>query len=744
MAPITINGNTWDPAAISSSLPSLLSSSSSSAVAAEPESRGVQIPKPTVAANAEGTNYILIQAKELLSDTRKGELEGLGVKFQAYVDKNTYLCGYEKADLGILRARSFLEHVDVYHHFFKVDSGLYSAGLGAARAVPTVAGATGDAAGRAVPTVAGPPGDEDGVDVIIQLHEDAPLTTNELVDELDKLKMLHRDETDASANMIFTTIPRNRLAELAAIGSVRTVSENYDEDEDSNIALTVLNAPVYIPNPADVLGLIKCGGAHQVVHIADGGFDKGDKADPHPAFAGRVRALYSLSKKNPVYSDEKGHGTHVAGCAVGNGTTNTMGGIATTSPGWIRGTAPAATLVCTRRKDAGGKAVKGSFEDMMDRPYANDGARISNHSYSKAPDKTTPAKQVAYGLKNVNIDQYVLEKQDLLLCWSAGNSGQVGIPHQVGSSSACKNVLTVGNSFNARQMNVEDRTFNSKATSEADTYQMASTSSRGPTVEGRIKPDVCAPGATILSALTRMSTKLPTRYGESKDPSYFFDTGTSMSAPLVAGCAAVLREALGHQGVTKPSAALLKALLINGAVDILNKANPPVVNPQELQGFGRVNMGGTMHSVLFDKVVDAQTKAGGFVDAPDPTKQMVGLGSGEIASFTLRVPEPKEVFPNGDKYESTLKVTLTWMDAPGSLLVNMLGLSVTADSNVRRHGNKGSKDMSASMKDYDNVNNVQQVLWERVPVGKMHVAVECNHTLHPTDKIPYALAWSLE
>ena len=47
------------------------------------------MPRPKVAANAEGTNYILVQAKELLSNIRKRELEGLGVKFQAYVDKNT-------------------------------------------------------------------------------------------------------------------------------------------------------------------------------------------------------------------------------------------------------------------------------------------------------------------------------------------------------------------------------------------------------------------------------------------------------------------------------------------------------------------------------------------------------------------------------------------------------------------------------------------------------------------------------
>lgn len=60
----------------------------------------------------------------------------------------------------------------------------------------------------------------------------------------------------------------------------------------------------------------------------------------------------------------------------------------------------------------------------------------------------------------------------------------------------------------------------------------------------------------------------PLEYGVSLDPAFFFDGGTSMATPLVAGCVAVVRETLVKNGMRDPSAALIKALLINGAINL--------------------------------------------------------------------------------------------------------------------------------------------------------------------------------
>jgi len=78
-------------------------------------------------------------------------------------------------------------------------------------------------------------------------------------------------------------------------------------------------------------------------------------------------------------------------------------------------------------------------------------------------------------------------------------------------------------------------------------------SSKGPTSDGRVKPDVVAPGAAIKSA------KADTPCG------VFEETGTSMATPLTAGAMALMREYMQKRVTSSPSGPLLKAALINGA-----------------------------------------------------------------------------------------------------------------------------------------------------------------------------------
>ena len=138
--------------------------------------------------------------------------------------------------------------------------------------------------------------------------------------------------------------------------------------------------------------------------------------------------------------------------------------------------------------------------------------------------------------------------------------------------------------------------------------QMAAFSSRGPTDDGRIKPDVVAPGTWILSGYSDLYQQGYDASANPKNGAYQYDGwgfplnqhykymgGTSMSNPLTAGGAAVVKDFYQKAYGVTASAALVKATLINSAVDLLDENNDgandndfPIPNNHE--GWGRVNL----------------------------------------------------------------------------------------------------------------------------------------------------------
>jgi len=349
-------------------------------------------------------------------------------------------------------------------------------------------------------------------------------------------------------------------------------------------------------------------------------------------------------------------------------------------------------------------------------------ARIHTNSWGP----TIPGLPYTSGNAGAEIDNFIKEHPDMLICFAAGNEGidvdQNGVVNfmQIGKYAAAKNCLTVGASENYRpEQSVLYRAFADYRAEPLrtdktanDSMGMAAFSNRGPSQEGRIKPDIVAPGTCILSTRSARAADRGD-WGRSEDPSYMYKGGTSIACPLVAGGCALIRQALKKQK-PEPSAAPVKALLINGAVELRGQYLPSEAgrSPNFSSGWGRVNLAESIAMAKFDEESEAT----------------VGCLEGEALRDTGFAE--KEI--NNNEEGKTLKVTLVWTDLPGALLQNCLALSVTVGDNVRR-GNPTS----------DRKNNVEQVVWSAIPMEKVVIKVEVKHLLRIHGEQDFALVWKL-
>jgi serine protease AprX len=212
---------------------------------------------------------------------------------------------------------------------------------------------------------------------------------------------------------------------------------------------------------------------------------------------------------------------------------------------------------------------------------------------------------------------------------------------------------------------------------------------------------VLAPGTAVLSTRSRVATG--TGWGPSSDPLFFFDGGTSMATPLVAGSAAAVRQYLQSKGVANPSAALVKAMLINGADVVPGQYVPSEVGspPDSSQGFGRVDLLSTVEPT-------AQSQSLVFYD------ENTALDTGQ-AQTVYTGPIVK-----------LAKVTLVWTDLAGEALQNDLDLVLQNSAGQEWHGN-----MAAGSTAFDRTNNVEQVSWQPASPDSFTVTVRCFRAVTP-------------
>lgn len=298
--------------------------------------------------------------------------------------------------------------------------------------------------------------------------------------------------------------------------------------------------------------------------------DTGIRAD-HPHFQAHQNVLavwdctgpgepreLQLTGGNLRALDPQGHGTHVAGIIAGSlETTDAPGG----EPRVFAGLAPEAKLIGFKVLDEAGAGRDSWIIKALDKiAEINDAAGTPvihgvNLSLGGYFDPSV------YGCGHTPLCKELkrLWRQGVVVVIAAGNEGYTVLRTSGGSSWPSNMDITIGDPANLE----EAIAVGSVHRRNPHTYGVSYFSSRGPTADGRYKPDLVAPGEKILSARHQWTASGVKRRWA--DDLYVEMSGTSMAAPHVSGLiAAFLSARTEFQGEPDRT----KRVLIEQAIDL--------------------------------------------------------------------------------------------------------------------------------------------------------------------------------
>ena len=439
------------------------------------------IPKQLQARGEPGA-YI-VQANGPIDNAFRAMLAAAGAQIVSYIPNNAYLVTLAKSGADELASGGF--PVVPYEPYYKVSASL----------LPWV--------GKSLPPDA---------TLNVELFPGSEQTAIPAIEAAGG-KVLSQEQSQNG--LIVNVQPPADWTALPALPIAHIVEPSHRRVPANDLSRATVGVALDTQTQTNYLNLT---GSNVLVEVNDSGIDM-----MHPDFSagGTVMPPRVIGDSALSLVDTNGHGTHVAGIIAGDGTesitvSNAQGSIMPGATNQFRGMAPAATLYSVAALgNNGGKFVSDQY--LQEAPALTN-ALISNNSWNYINDSDYDLAAASYDAAVRDALPMATGSQPVLFVFSAGNGGNgddttdpgSGTPDSIESPGTAKNVITVGAIQEFRSITNEvtnmDGTIGTPWKDQTSTsYRIAGFSSRGNVgidtegTFGRFKPDVVAPGTSIVS-----------------------------------------------------------------------------------------------------------------------------------------------------------------------------------------------------------------------------------------------------
>jgi len=449
----------------------------------------------------------MVQSSGPLNDQFRALLQRANATIVSYIPNNAYLVRVSEAGAQQIAADVQTQSVLPYEPYYKLDGSLLKMAMENPNELPL------------------------GAKLNLTLFSDAYDATISSLQQLGA--QVVAQNRSPFGPLVTVQAATGTLSEIAGLPGVQAVAAVHSRVHANDLDRQRLGVSVDTLVTTNYLGL---SGSNVLVNINDSGVDEN-----HPDLQNRIFTQQTSPFFPPsiALNDYDGHGTHVAGTILGNGTESST--MPTNPPGSVlganfRGMAPNANAFVLPIL-AGSNFLFSVPDWYLQESAAETNALISNNSWNYADDFDYDIAAASYDAAVRDALPEVTGSQPVLFVFSAGNQGggyddgTGGSQDTILSPATAKNVITVGaieqQRFITNQVVVDGVTNNELYAATDNQDQVASFSGRGNVglnVEGdfgRFKPDLVAPGTFVISDRSEQwNTNV--YYSPTNDTFYFY------------------------------------------------------------------------------------------------------------------------------------------------------------------------------------------------------------------------------